>query len=74
MASLTLSVPTELREKMEHFKYINWSEVARSAIISKLEVLEKMDRLLAKSKLTQEDTLQYGRTINKRISKKHRAA
>lgn len=71
MASLTLSMPAELREKMEHFKYINWSEVARSAIISKLEVLEKMDRLLAKSKLTQEDTLKYGRVINKRVWKKH---
>lgn len=45
----------------------------RSAIISKLEAAEKMDKLLTKSKLTQEDTLKYGKMINKRIWKKHRA-
>lgn len=74
MASLTLSVPAELREKMASFRYINWSEVARAAIISKLQILEKMDRLLVKSRLTQEDTLKYGRAINKRIWKKHKAS
>lgn len=74
MASLTLSVPTELREKMASFKYINWSEVARAAIISKLQVLERMDKLLSKSKLTQEDTIKYGRAINKRIWKKHKTS
>lgn len=74
MASLTLSVPAELREKMASFKYINWSEVARAAIISKLQVLEKMDRLLSKSRLTQEDAIKYGRVINRHIWKKHKSS
>lgn len=73
MASLTLSVPEELRQKMASFKYINWSEVARSAIISKLQVLERMDKLLSKSTLNHKDTIKYGQMINKRIWKKHRA-
>ena len=71
MSSLTLSVPTELKQKMASFKYINWSEVARAAIIHKLQILEKMDKLLSKSTLTEEDTIKYGRTINKRIRKRH---
>ncbi|HAH19694.1 MAG: hypothetical protein A2Y00_01780 [Omnitrophica WOR_2 bacterium GWF2_43_52] len=73
MASLTLSVPRELRQKMASFKYINWSEVAREAIIRKLEVLEKMDRLLSESTLSVEDTIKYGRMINKGIWKKHKS-
>ena len=73
MASLTLSVPTELKQKMASFRYINWSEVARAAIINKLQVLERMNKLLSKSALTQEDTIRYGRVINKRIWKKHNA-
>ncbi len=66
MASLTLSVPENLKHKMESFKYINWSAVARAAIISKLQLLEKMDKLLSKSALTEEDTIRIGRTIKKR--------
>ena len=66
MASLTLSVPKELREKIASFRYINWSEVARQAIINKMLLLEKMNKLLASSALSEEDTLRYGRTIKKR--------
>lgn len=74
MASLTLAVPTELKQKMDTFKYINWSEVARAAIINKVQILQKMDKLLSKSTLTEEDTIKYGRAINKRIWKKHAAS
>lgn len=74
MASLTLSVPTDLKQKMASFKYINWSEVARAAILDKIQVLERMNKLLSKSTLTQEDTIKYGRVINKRIWKKHKAS
>lgn len=71
MASLTLAIPEELKHKMEHLKYVNWSAVARKAITEKVEILEKMDKLLSKSALTEEDTIKYGRTINKSIWKRH---
>ena len=74
MASLTLAVPAELKQKMDSFKYINWSEVARVAIINKVQILQKMDKLLSKSTLTEEDTIKYGRAINKRIWKRHTAS
>jgi hypothetical protein len=73
MSSLTLSIPAEIRQKMRSFKYINWSAVAREAIINKIELLERMNKLLAKSKLTEKETIEYGRLINKRIWKKHKA-
>jgi len=74
MASLTLAVPEELKQKMAVFKYINWSEVARAAILHKLQVLERMDKLISKSTLTEEDTIKHGRAINKRIWKKHKVS
>jgi hypothetical protein len=73
MASLTLSIPEELKHKMEHIKYVNWSAVARKAIMEKVEILEKMDKILSKSTLTEADTIKYGRIINKRIWKRHQA-
>jgi hypothetical protein len=66
MVSLTLSIPNKLKEEMEEFKYINWSEIARSAILSKLRILEKMERLLSKSTLGEEEAVKYGRMIKKR--------
>jgi len=66
MASLTLSIPTELKRKMHEFKYIDWPEVARNSIISKLRLLERLNKLISKSKLTEEDTIRYGRMIKKR--------
>jgi len=74
MSSLTLSIPAELKHKMESFEDINWSAVARAAIINKIELLERMSKLLSKSKLTEENTLKYGRAINKRIWAKHKAS
>ncbi len=66
MASLTLAIPTGLKHEMDEFKYINWSEVARVAIIDKVLLLKKMDKLLSKSALTEGDAVKYGRLIKKR--------
>jgi len=66
MASLTLSIPNEIKKKMAEFKYINWSEIARAAILEKIEVLEKMDRLLAQSRLNEKETIDYGRRLKKK--------
>lgn len=66
MASLTLAIPSELKHRMEEFKYINWSEVAREAIADKIRLLGKMDKLLSKSDLAEEDAIRYGRIIKKR--------
>ncbi len=72
MANLTLAVSKELREKMKKFPEINWSEVARKAIAEKTQILEKMDRIFSKSRLTAEEALQIGREINKRVWKRHK--
>jgi len=70
MTSLTLSVSEELRKKMEEHPEINWSEVARQAIILKITLLEKMDKILKNSKLTEKDAIKIGRKVNAGIAKK----
>ncbi len=72
MATLTLAIPEDLRAKMRHFPEINWSEVARQAIVEKTRVLEQMQRLLSKSALTARDTLSFGRQIKQQVFRKHR--
>ena len=74
MVSLTLSVPEELKHKMDKFPEINWSEVARQAITERTAILERMNKLLAKSTFTEEDALKHGKLVNKKVWKKHRGS
>ena len=70
MASLTLAISKELKEKMEKHKEINWSEIARQAITQKLELLAKMDELLKNSGLTEGETIKLERKVNKKIAER----
>ena len=63
MPSLTLSIPEDLKREMDGHKFINWSEVAREAIRERLESLNILNSIAAKSKLTEKDALELGRKI-----------
>ena len=70
MTNLTLSIPDDLKVKMGRFPEINWSEVARQAIMEKTRVLEQMQLMLSQSKLTEQDAVKIGREIKRRMWKK----
>jgi len=72
MVSITLAVPEELKEDMERHPELNWSEVARQAIKEKLLVLKRMDIMLSKSKLTEEEAVELGRKVNKALAKRYK--
>ncbi len=71
MASMTLAIPADLRAKMKQFPEINWSEVARQAILQKTQQLGQLNRLLSRSTLTEQDTIDIGRQIKRRVWKRH---
>lgn len=71
MTNMTLSIPEELHEIIRKHSEIKWSEVARQAIWNQARKLELMDKLLSKSKLTEEDAEKIGRKIKHEIAKKH---
>jgi len=51
MGNMTLSIPDELLRKFkEQFPEINIAEVARRAIIKKVEEIEELERLKTKNK------------------------
>ncbi|MDE1810516.1 MAG: hypothetical protein KGH66_00525 [Candidatus Micrarchaeota archaeon] len=53
-------------------KNIRWSAVAKRAMRNKEKTLELMDKLLAKSRLTEKDALMIGRKINREVARRHR--
>jgi hypothetical protein len=70
MANITLSVPDNIHEKMKHFSEVKWSEVARKAIIEKLEIMVLTEKLAQKSKLTEKDVVQFSKKIKASASKR----
>ncbi|MBI2095855.1 MAG: hypothetical protein HYT89_06775 [Candidatus Omnitrophica bacterium] len=66
-------MPIELKEKMDHFREINWSEVARQAIREKTVILEKLNKLFSKSKLGERDIEKYALVVKRGVVRKHKA-
>ncbi len=71
MPNMTLAVSKELRQEMDTFPIINWSEVARQAIRQKLDELKMLQKITSKSKLREKDVLEIGRKINASITQRH---
>ncbi len=75
MVSITLSIPGELKQKMDKFAWLNWSALAREAFIKRmkqLEILDKFEKDFEKSKLTDKDCIKLGRELRQDISEKHK--
>jgi hypothetical protein len=68
MVNVTLSIPNELKHKMDTFEEINWSAVARQAFDQKIHDLEFIKRFKSRSTLTEEDALRLGKELNGRLA------
>lgn len=68
MVSVTLSVPEEVREKMDKFPEINWSEVARQSINEKIRDMEFLKEFKEESDLSREEAIEMGRELNEKLS------
>ena len=70
MGNITLSVPDDIHEDMKHFSEIRWSEVARRAIIDKIETLRLAESLAKKSKLSEKDVKEFSKKIKSLATKR----
>ncbi len=71
MVTITMSVPDELKKKMDTFQEINWSAVARNAIQDRIHDLEFIKEFKSKSTLTEDDAIKLGRELNKNLAKRY---
>jgi len=70
MPNMTLAIPVDLKERMDKFKEMNWSEVARQAIREKTLVLERMSQMLSGSTLDGASIEAHAARIKKKRIKK----
>ncbi len=71
MASVSVSIPEELKQKLAAFDTVNWSAVARNAFEVEVSKLELLDKLTANSKATDKDIEELSRKIKRGIAKWH---
>ncbi len=72
MVNMTIAIPQDLHDKMKKHSEIKWSEIARRAIREYVEVIEKLDKLTAKSKLKEEDIDELDHKIKRALAKHYR--
>ena len=72
MATITLNIPDETRKEMKKYSEIKWNEIARKAIIKRIEDLKTLDLLLEKSSLKKEDAEEIAHVIKDRVWKMHK--
>jgi len=70
MGNITLSVPDNIHKQMKHFSEVRWSEVARKAIVERLELLQLAEKLAQKSKLTEEDVKAFNKKVKSSATKR----
>jgi hypothetical protein len=68
---MTLALPEDLKSIMDRHKEVKWSEVARRALWEHARKLELLDRLLAKSEMTEADAIAIGRKIKSAMARRH---
>jgi hypothetical protein len=68
--NITLSIPDKIHKQMKHFSEVRWSEVARKAIIEKIEILQLAENLAQKSKLTEKDVKEFSKKIKSNASER----
>lgn len=51
MKRFTVSIPKELKERLDEMPEVNWPEVAKQAVLEKLAQLLKFEELEAKGEL-----------------------
>ena len=71
MTTMTLAVPEELKRRMDSFREMNWSEVARQAFMQRLEDLELLRRFKEKSTLTEDDALRLGAEVSRKLTQRY---
>jgi len=75
MVSVSFTIQDELRAKMEKFPWINWSEVAREEAIKREKInedFEEFNKIVSKSKLTEEDAMKLAREVNAGMHKRYK--
>ena len=67
MVNITLIIPEDLKEEMNKFPEINWSEVARASITQKLADLKFLRASTSEGEIIYEDAEKSGQEVSELV-------
>lgn len=67
MVEIVVDVPDEIERAMREHKLMDWSKIAADALRQRIAQLELLEAIASESKLTEEDSIELGRKINKSL-------
>ncbi|MFH0875599.1 MAG: hypothetical protein V1859_06690 [archaeon] len=70
MASVTFTIPDDVKAEMKQLSWINWSELARETLLRQIELdakLKRVKELLSKSQFTEKDAMEMADKVSKSI-------
>ncbi|MBD3203459.1 hypothetical protein GF327_04135 [Candidatus Woesearchaeota archaeon] len=73
MGTMSVSVPDDLRDRMNQLDEVNWSAVARKAFEAKVKEIDILKKISSKSSLSDKDVKEISRKINEKMAKKFRS-
>ena len=71
MVNMTISIPGELKDELDFFPEINWSEVARQAFKEKVADLKFLLEFKKNSTITEEEAIKLGRELSSKLHKRY---
>jgi len=71
MTEIVVKIPKELEEDFKKIDPLFLELAVQRLIKEKLEEFVKVERILAKSKLTEKEALELGRKVNKSLAKRY---
>jgi hypothetical protein len=71
MVNMTISIPGELKDDLDLFPEINWSEVARQAFKEKIADLKFLLEFKKNSTMTEDEAVKLGKELNKSLHKRY---
>lgn len=69
MTELKIKIPEDLKRKMEKFG-VDWSPAIRRMIKREIQNLTEIERIVSKSRMTEEDALELGGKVSKSIAER----
>lgn len=72
MAELKVEISEDLKREIDRTSFRDWSKVARDAIREEASKLARLKGIASKSKITEKDALELGRTINKGLHERYK--
>lgn len=75
MVSVAVRISDDLKSIINELPWINWSELAREEVLERAKrhlLLKKLDKMLEKSELTEEDCLRLGEKVKEGMWKRYK--